>query len=64
MKKILLAIAVASLAACATSNPDVIQRGDAQRMSQVQDATVLSVRPVTVDGNQSGIGATAGATPK
>lgn len=61
MKKILLAIAVASLAACATSNPDVIQRGDAQRMSQVQDATVLSVRPVTVDGNQSGIGATAGA---
>jgi outer membrane lipoprotein SlyB len=61
MKKILLAVAVASLAACATSNPDVIQRGDAQRMSQVQDATVLSVRPVTVDGNQSGIGATAGA---
>ena len=61
MKKILLAIAVASLAACATSSPDVIQRGDAQRMSQVQDATVLSVRPVTVDGNQSGIGATAGA---
>ncbi len=61
MKKILLAVAVASLAACATSNPDVIQRGDAQRMSQVQDATVLSVRAVTVDGNQSGIGATAGA---
>ena len=61
MKKILLAIAVASLAACATSSPDVIQRGDAQRRSQVQDATVLSVRPVTVDGNQSGIGATAGA---
>ena len=61
MKKILLAVAVASLAACATSSPDVIQRGDAQRMSQVQDATVLSVRPVTVDGNQSGIGATAGA---
>jgi len=60
MKKILLAVAVASLAACATSNPDVIQRGDAQRMSQVQDATVLSVRSVTVEGNQSGIGATAG----
>jgi len=61
MKKILLAVAVISLAACATSSPDVIQRGDAQRMSQVQDATVLSIRPVTVDGNQSGIGATAGA---
>jgi outer membrane lipoprotein SlyB len=61
MKKILLAVAVASLAACSTTSPDVIQRGDAQRMSQVQDATVLSVRPVVVEGNQSGIGATAGA---
>lgn len=61
MKKILLAIAVASLAACSTTSPDVIQRGDAQRMSQVQDATVLSIRPVVVEGNQSGVGATAGA---
>jgi outer membrane lipoprotein SlyB len=61
MKKILLAVAVASLAACSTTSPDVIQRGDAQRMSQVQDATVLSVRPVVVEGNQSGVGATAGA---
>lgn len=60
MKKTLLALAVVSLAACSTTSPDVIQRGDAQRMSQVQDATVLSVRPVTVEGNQSGIGATAG----
>ncbi len=30
-------------------------------MSQVYDATVLSVRPVTIDGSQSGIGAGAGA---
>lgn len=60
MKKTLLALAVVSLAACSTTSPDVIQRGDAQRMSQVQDATVLSVRSVTVEGNQSGIGATAG----
>ena len=61
MKKILIAVAVvASLAACATSSPDVIQRGDAQRMSQVIDATVLSVRPVTVDGSQSGIGGVTG----
>ena len=29
-------------------------------MSQVQDATVLSVRPVTIDGSQSGIGGVAG----
>lgn len=61
MKKFLLAVAVASLAACSTTSPDVIQRGDAQRLSQVQDATVLSVRPVTVEGNQSGIGGTSGA---
>ncbi len=48
------------LGGCATSSPDVIQRGDAQRMSEVIDATVLSVRPVVVDGSQSGVGATAG----
>ncbi len=60
MKKLLLAVLVASLGACATSSPDVIQRNDAQRMSQVQDATVLSIRPVTVDGSQSGFGAATG----
>lgn len=53
--------AVAALSACSTTNPDVVQRGDAQRLSLVQDATVLSVRPVVVDGTQSGIGGTAGA---
>lgn len=56
---IVLAVA-AALAACSTTSPDVIQKGDAQRLSQVQDATVLSVRPVVVEGNQSGIGAGAG----
>lgn len=48
------------LVACASSSPDVIKRDDAQRMSRVEDAVVLSVRPVTVDGSQSGIGATVG----
>lgn len=48
------------LSACSTTSPDVIQRGDAQRLSQVQDATVLSSRPVTVDGSQSGVGGVAG----
>ena len=48
------------LSACATSSPDVVQRGDAQRMSQVLDATVLSSRPVTIDGSQSGVGGVAG----
>lgn len=51
---------VASLAACATSNPDVVPRSEAQRLSTLQDATVLSVRTVTVDGSQSGAGAVAG----
>jgi outer membrane lipoprotein SlyB len=55
----LLALA-AALAGCATSNPDVISRQDTQRMSTVLDATVISVRPVTVDGSQSGVGAAAG----
>lgn len=53
-------VALATLGACATSNPDVIQRGEAQRMSQVLDATVLSVRAVTIDGSQTGGGAVAG----
>lgn len=48
------------LSACASSSPDVVQRGDAQRMAQVQDGVVLSVRSVTVDGSQSGVGATVG----
>jgi outer membrane lipoprotein SlyB len=60
MKKLILAALIASLGACATSSPDVIQRSEAQRLSQVQDGTVLSIRPVTVDGSQSGIGAAAG----
>jgi outer membrane lipoprotein SlyB len=60
--KLLISIATAlALAGCATSSPDVIPRSEAQRMSQVQDATVLSVRPVVVDGSQSGTGALAGA---
>ena len=51
---------VAVLGGCATSSPDMIQRGDTQRMAQVEDATILSVRTVTVDGSQSGIGAGVG----
>lgn len=55
-----LALAMA-LSACSTTSPDVIKPGDAQRLSQVSDAVVLGVRPVTVEGSQSGIGAAAGA---
>lgn len=62
MKRTLTAapLLLALLAGCSTTSPDVIQRGDAQRLSQVHDATVLSVRPVRVDGSQSGIGGAAG----
>lgn len=61
MQRHLLVLALAAaLAGCATSNPDVISRQDAQRMSTVIDGTVLTVRPVVVDGSQSGGGAVAG----
>lgn len=61
MKNLFIASALTlALAACSTSSPDIVQRGDAQRLSQIQDATVLSVRPVTVEGSQSGVGGVAG----
>lgn len=50
----------ATLAACTTTSPDVVRREDANRMSTVTDAVVLSVRPVTVEGQQSGVGGAAG----
>lgn len=53
-------MAVLLLAGCATSNPDLVSRHEAQRLSTVLDATVLTVRPVTVAGNQTGAGAVAG----
>jgi len=62
MKRIAASVLVlATLAACSTTSPDVVQRGDANRMATVLDGTVLSTRPVTVDGSQSGGGAAAGA---
>lgn len=60
MKKLLASAFVLVLTACSSSSPDVIQRGDAQRLSTVSDAVVLSVRTVTVEGSQSGVGATTG----
>jgi len=51
---------LAALAGCATSSPDVIRRQDTQTMSQVHDAVVITVRTVTVDGNQTGMGAAVG----
>ncbi len=61
MKKLFVVAAVlASLAACTTTSPDVVSRNDAQRMATVVDGVILSLRPVTVDGSQSGVGAVAG----
>lgn len=59
-KKLLVSLAALALVACSTTSPDTIQRYEAQRMSQVLDATVLSVRAVSVDGSQSGVGAVTG----
>jgi len=64
MKKLLATglsvLMVLTLGACASSSPDVIQRGDAQRLSVVEDGVVLTVRNVVVDGSQTGIGAAVG----
>ena len=61
MKRFAVWILVLAVAGCTTTSPDVVQRADAQRLSTVVDATVLSVRPVTVEGSQSGGGSVAGA---
>lgn len=53
--------AVLALSACSTTSPDVVSRNEAQRLSTVVDAVVLSSRPVVVEGQQSGIGAAAGS---
>jgi outer membrane lipoprotein SlyB len=60
LKRIAAMLLILALAGCTTTSPDVVQRGDAQRLSSVIDATVLSVRPVTVEGTQSGVGSVAG----
>jgi outer membrane lipoprotein SlyB len=64
MKRLMITVTTvacaAVLAACATANPDVVSPYAAQRLSTVVDAVVLSVRPVVIDGSQSGLGATAG----
>jgi len=64
MKKLisltLTVAAIATLAACASSSPDIIRRSDTQTMSQVQDGVILTVRTVTVDGSQSGVGGVVG----
>lgn len=57
----LSALVGASLVGCASSNPDVVPRSQAQSLQSVRFGQVVSVRAVTVDGTQSGLGAVAGA---
>src|SRR2546426_1098027 len=58
--KSVAAVSLCVLAACSTTSPDVIKPENAQRMSQVEDAVVLNVRPVVIEGSQSGAGAVTG----
>ena len=60
-KQLIMVASLASLGACVTANPDVVSRYDTQRMSSAQDATVLALRPVVIDGSQSGVGTVSGA---
>lgn len=64
MKRMLLLAGLAAsavLTACATSKSgDVYSRDEALREQTVRLATVESVRPVTIQGTRSGIGAAAG----
>ena len=63
-KQLALMAAVAgavSLTGCVVANPNTVSAYDAQRMSTVIDATVLSVRPVTLQGRDTGVGTVGGA---
>ena len=62
--KLVLVAAIASLGsltACVVAPPNTVSAYDAQRMSTVVDATVLSVRPVTLQGRDTGVGTVSGA---
>jgi outer membrane lipoprotein SlyB len=60
MNKLMILGLALVLTACASSSPDVVSRSEAQRMSNVEDGTVLSLRTVRVDGSQSGVGGAVG----
>jgi outer membrane lipoprotein SlyB len=58
---VLVAFCAAVLSGCATSRSgDVYSRQEALREQTVRLATVESVRPVSIQGTRSGIGAAAG----
>jgi outer membrane lipoprotein SlyB len=58
----LVAAVLVSLGGCVVGRPDVVHRHEMQRASRMVDATVISLRPVSVQsGYQTGAGATIGA---
>lgn len=60
MQRLAVLMLAAALAGCASTDPDLRPRAEAMRTAQVQDGTLLAVRKVKLDGNQSGLGATVG----
>jgi outer membrane lipoprotein SlyB len=61
LKTVSLAAAAALLAGCVShESPDVYEKHEAGREQTIRMATVDSVRKVTIEGSQSGIGAAAG----
>ena len=58
---VVCAAALSAIAGCTTSKSgDVYSRDEALREQSVRRATVESVRPVTLQGTRSGVGAVAG----
>lgn len=52
---------IVALTGCVVANPDAVHPYHTQRMSRVQEATILTMRPVSVEGYQTGAGAVTGA---
>lgn len=57
----LLMVLSALLGGCVVVHPDRVPAHQTQRLQSVQEATVLAVRPVMIDGQQSGGGSAIGA---
>lgn len=56
-----LALLALTLGGCVVTHPDRVPVYQTQRLQSVQEATVLAVRPVVIDGQQSGGGSAIGA---
>lgn len=52
---------LAGLSGCVVMDPDAVNYRETRRLNSVQEATVLSVRPVTVEGGTTGAGVVTGS---